>query len=725
MFDLERERKKDRELTGQHSVMSWLGWSPEQNSPCYNALHEHFPGALPAPLVHSRIMRALDDFGMTDENTLFGCSTCPDEINSEPGGLVALMEDAWGELFPMGGISGVPFAGKTGFIAFSHHVPDDGNVLVLFGPHVGVSEDGEVGKVLRCGQCAKSTACGAVIGAYKSCLGNNFKDDEFDPTDMQMDWIKKNIQPVADEISQEPEPMAALAHQSYKFVEEEILKVVNTKFGTGKLVLVGGVMINMPHKHSMHFLPRLFEVRQQGAKAINLMESFEFRCHDPCIRQYLNDFDEWLTLKAKILGSLPPFQNTSTYDRMRAARSLVQMSYYKDEAIVNQGDTGNTFCILIAGEVAVEVDGKQVNRLAGPLRLEADDIVEQVQELIEGRTLPSVASFGEITVMGSSETRRNATIRVVSKYAIVDMMTRSQFLMLHKKDTDGEIVDNSTITFNFQAEKQKDSAHPMAHHLFSHMGWSPNFETECFRALHEFFPGALPSHAMYSRIQKAITGDRFGLTPANTIFGTSICPDEINTKRFSLPQLMKSYWGRCFPLGGISGTPFAGKTGFTAFSHHVPDNGNVIVLFGPHVGVSASGEVGKVHRDGQRCESTSCGAVVGAYKACLDSNFHDDDFDESDMQMCWIKSKIGPKVQSLKAFKNPLAMLAHYAFEMVKAKIRQVVNNDFSNGYLILIGGIQINMPEPYCEHFLPYMFEVSKRGEFGHTDLKAVFDTP
>jgi hypothetical protein len=230
---------------------------------------------------------------------------------------------------------------------------------------------------------------------------------------------------------------------------------------------------------------------------------------------------------------------------------------------------------------------------------------------------------------------------------------------------------------------------------------------------------------MHQRILEALTGGRFGLNPENTIFGTSICPDEINTLKYSLPKLQKTFWGKAFPLGGISGTPFAGKTGFKAFSHHVPDNGNVIVLFGPHVGVSASGEVGKVHRDGQRSESTSCGAVVGAYKACLDTNFDNADFDKSDMQMDWIKLQISSKVSNLKAFKNPLAMLSHYAFEMVKAKLKTIVNNDFSSGHLVLIGGIQINMPEPYCEHWLPCHFEISQRGHYGHVDLKSVFDTP
>merc|ERR1711988_874184 len=112
------------------------------------------------------------------------------------GCLSQVMTDFWGEIFPMGGIGGAPFVGKTGFKAFSHHVPDDGNIIILFGPHVAISEEGEVGKYLRMGQHELSTACGAVIGAYNACSGRADGDDfEFDEADMQMAWIKNQILP--------------------------------------------------------------------------------------------------------------------------------------------------------------------------------------------------------------------------------------------------------------------------------------------------------------------------------------------------------------------------------------------------------------------------------------------------------------------------------------------------------------------------------------------------
>ena len=74
-----------------------------------------------------------------------------------------------------------------------------------------------------------------------------------------------------------------------------------------------------------------------------------------------------------------------------------------------------------------------------------------------------------------------------------------------------------------------------------------------------------------------------GLGPDDTLFGASICPDEINYTKGGLADTMKEYWGEMFPLGGTIDVPFSGKTGFRAFSTHVPHNGNVLVLFGPHV----------------------------------------------------------------------------------------------------------------------------------------------
>ena len=152
--------------------------------------------------------------------------------------------------------------------------------------------------------------------------------------------------------------------------------------------------------------------------------------------------------------------------------------------------------------------------------------------------------------------------------------------------------------------------------VFSWLGLSPPEASPTFQKMHALFPGALPSRAVLHRSAELLHA-KLGATPSNTIYADSVCPDEINHEESALPFVMAHFWGRrAFPMGGLAGVPFVGKTGFFAFSHHVPEDGNVLILFGPHVGISESGELGKHHRLGQSCESSACGAVLAAYNKC-------------------------------------------------------------------------------------------------------------
>jgi hypothetical protein len=51
------------------------------------------------------------------------------------------LNKVYGHNFNLGGLSGFPFAGNTGFGAMSAHVPDDGFCLLVHGPHVGISKE--------------------------------------------------------------------------------------------------------------------------------------------------------------------------------------------------------------------------------------------------------------------------------------------------------------------------------------------------------------------------------------------------------------------------------------------------------------------------------------------------------------------------------------------------------------------------------------------------------
>ena len=126
--------------------------------------------------------KKLSAMGFTGENTLFADSSCPDEINHDDPDedVTALFARRWGEMFPLGGLAGFPFTGKTGWGAFSAHCPKDGNIVIMFAPHVGIDNEGVVGKADRDGQDHSSAACGAAIGAFNAVKNGNSSAGKFD-----------------------------------------------------------------------------------------------------------------------------------------------------------------------------------------------------------------------------------------------------------------------------------------------------------------------------------------------------------------------------------------------------------------------------------------------------------------------------------------------------------------------------------------------------------------
>lgn len=109
------------------------------------------------------------------------------------------------------------------------------------------------------------------------------------------------------------------------------------------------------------------------------------------------------------------------------------------------------------------------------------------------------------------------------------------------------------------------------------------------RLIRSRFPG---SEGSSYAVKKAITViESHGLTPDNTLFAQSICPDEINHEEGDLPNIFAEYFGKVFHMGGLAGIPFTGSTGFAAFAHHVPDDGHCFVLVAPHVSLHSHSHI--------------------------------------------------------------------------------------------------------------------------------------
>lgn len=189
---------------------------------------------------------------------------------------------------------------------------------------------------------------------------------------------------------------------------------------------------------------------------------------------------------------------------------------------------------------------------------------------------------------------------------------------------------------------------------------------------------------------------------------------------------MESVWGPSFPLGGLGGLPFTGKTGFGAFASHAPDDGRIVVMFGPHIGISDKGNLGKVVRPGMSDESTSCGACVGAF-SLRDTPPPDmamGDEPIGDYQMNVVRQIVAGKASAIeKADEHDFAALNNEFYASVKAELLKVIPDDLQFP-IALIGGIQINTDVPHTDFFLPkdVMFRKGPGDEFA--DLSKDFES-
>merc|ERR1711874_699583 len=95
-----------------------------------------------------------------------------------------------------------------------------------------------------------------------------------DPKDIMQSWLRSKLKPHCPEVSKSDNVMVDLVMKAYKEVEEEMLSIVNTDFGTGNLVLLGGVQINMPYPYPGFFMPLHFSVRSSKRGPIDLMSVF-------------------------------------------------------------------------------------------------------------------------------------------------------------------------------------------------------------------------------------------------------------------------------------------------------------------------------------------------------------------------------------------------------------------------------------------------------------------
>ena len=306
------------------------------------------------------------------------------------------------------------------------------------------------------------------------------------------------------------------------------------------------------------------------------------------------------------------------------------------------------------------------------------------------------------------DTDKNGSIdreefRAVAKKMKVDS-TRRELISVATASFGSIFVATSSNTFQFGQKKFR----------------SQYLEQAAEETQDALFPTAMLSSEVDRTVAKVLA--QRGFTPANTLFGHSVCSDEINNRKEQLIPLMVNRWQEGFVLGGLAGLPFAGKSGFGAFLHHVPDSGKLLVIFAPHVGIDANGRVGALQRDGQAVVSSACGAAIGAYKALqsskkvapdpllvLESVRPEDTNSNFDPQLEKIIALLAPRLNGIDDSMDSIAFVTYQMYgiirELITACITQTPDLFDNASEVAVLGGIMINRRKG-GDFFQPLSFE-------------------
>ncbi|WNJ17384.1 hypothetical protein [Pontibacter sp. G13] len=192
---------------------------------------------------------------------------------------------------------------------------------------------------------------------------------------------------------------------------------------------------------------------------------------------------------------------------------------------------------------------------------------------------------------------------------------------------------------------------------------------------------------------------------SHVLMATSVCSDDINVPSTTFFNVL---FGP-FIMGGLGGIPFVGQTGMTAFAHHIPDNGSAFIFYGPHIGITLDGELGKMYRPRQDKPGNSCGALMLALSRLEDADYrpimHDDDY-----QQMKLEESLLPYRDKIMASDNPQKAITDATYEVIDQKIHEYVKtckDEFHGDKVTLLGGVIINTEYGVDDFFDARNFEV------------------
>lgn len=220
---------------------------------------QYFPNAMDAKDTSIHYLGKMQNEHKIDvSKVLMATSVCSDDINVPS---TTFFNVLFGP-FIMGGLGGLPFVGQTGMTAFAHHIPDEGSAFIFYGPHIGITLDGDLGKMYRPRQEQTGNSCGALMLALSRLQNGDYRP-VLTENDYQQMKLEESLLPFRKQIVESDHPQKAITEATYEVIDEKIheyLKTCKNEFDVDKVALLGGIIINTDYGLDDYFDARNFEI---------------------------------------------------------------------------------------------------------------------------------------------------------------------------------------------------------------------------------------------------------------------------------------------------------------------------------------------------------------------------------------------------------------------------------------------------------------------------------
>lgn len=223
------------------------------------------------------------------------------------------------------------------------------------------------------------------------------------------------------------------------------------------------------------------------------------------------------------------------------------------------------------------------------------------------------------------------------------------------------------------------------------------------------FPGVITAHQLARSLDVILKPH--GFIKETTLLATSLCCDEVCR---DTEDEIRNVYGQNFSFGGVAGFPFGGCMAFGAMLHHIPTDGQVVIVYASHVGIDYDGVVGRVNRRGHKGSGACCNTALASLKYvqavhCGRVIHSPDASDPIDAQQVFIDSALMAYSERLLSSQTPIIDLPHVVNDAQRALLLRIMakcKTDVPEGTKIaLLGGVQVNTPEGAPEYFLPRSF--------------------